>query len=159
MQTSTRYVLKIYQFWLLQQQPPEVFCKKKVISKNFAIFTEKHLCWSLFLIKLQALLEGLIKLHALLRRESNTVVCFSVNISKLLTTVYFIEQLRWLLLLLQLEKTKDPFTPTFSHFYVFACSTNKYFEFIWHFFVSIIQIILQKKFKVKFTLLFTRNQK
>ena len=94
MQTSTRYVLKIYQFWLLQQQPPEVFCKKKVISKTFAIFTEKHLCWSLFLIKLQALLEGLIKLHALLRRESNTVVCFSVNISKLLTTVYFIEQLR-----------------------------------------------------------------
>ena len=27
---------------------------KKVVHKNFAIFTEKHLCWSLFLINLQA---------------------------------------------------------------------------------------------------------
>ena len=31
---------------------PEMFCKKGVL-KNFAIFTGKHLCWSLFLIKLQ----------------------------------------------------------------------------------------------------------
>ena len=37
-----------------QKQPPEVFYKKAVF-KNFAIFTGKHLCWSLFLIKLQAL--------------------------------------------------------------------------------------------------------
>ena len=36
-----------------QNQPPEVFCKKAVL-KNFAIFTWKRLCWSLFLIKLQA---------------------------------------------------------------------------------------------------------
>ena len=36
-----------------QNQPPEVFCKKAVL-KNFAIFTWKQLCWSLFLIKLQA---------------------------------------------------------------------------------------------------------
>ena len=35
-----------------QEQPPEVFYKKGV-HKNFAIFTGKHLCWSLFLIKLQ----------------------------------------------------------------------------------------------------------
>ena len=33
-------------------QPLE-FCKKANL-KNFAILTEKHLCWSLFLIKLQA---------------------------------------------------------------------------------------------------------
>ena len=33
--------------------PPELFYKKAVL-KHFAIFTEKHLCWSLFLIKLQA---------------------------------------------------------------------------------------------------------
>ena len=37
---------------LLQKQPPEVFCKKGVL-KNFANFTGKHLCWSLFIIKLQ----------------------------------------------------------------------------------------------------------
>ena len=29
----------------MQKQPPEVFCKKGVL-KNFANFTEKHLCWS-----------------------------------------------------------------------------------------------------------------
>ena len=27
---------------------------KKAVLKNFAIFTGKHLCWSLFLVKLQA---------------------------------------------------------------------------------------------------------
>ena len=37
----------------MQKQPPEVFYKKSV-PKNFPIFTGKHLCWSLFLIKLQA---------------------------------------------------------------------------------------------------------
>ena len=31
---------------------PEVFCKKGIL-RNFAIFTEKHLCRRLFLIKLQ----------------------------------------------------------------------------------------------------------
>ena len=36
--------------WL---RDPEVFCKKGVL-KNFAVFTGKHLCWSLFLIELQA---------------------------------------------------------------------------------------------------------
>ena len=35
-----------------QKQPPKVFYKKAVL-KNFAIFTGKHLCWSLFLINLQ----------------------------------------------------------------------------------------------------------
>ena len=34
----------------MRKQPPEVFYKKAVI-KNLAIFTEKHLCWSLVLIQ------------------------------------------------------------------------------------------------------------
>ena len=38
---------------LLQIPSPEVFYKKAIL-KNFAIFTENHLYWSLFLIKLQA---------------------------------------------------------------------------------------------------------
>ena len=38
--------------WRNQKQPLEVFYKKAV--KNFAIFTGKHLSWSLFLTKLQA---------------------------------------------------------------------------------------------------------
>ena len=37
----------------LQKQPPELFYKKAVLG-NFAIFTGKQQCWSLFLIKLQA---------------------------------------------------------------------------------------------------------
>ena len=32
---------------------PEVFCKKAAL-KTYAKFTGKHMCWSLFLIKLQA---------------------------------------------------------------------------------------------------------
>ena len=36
-----------------QKQPLEVFYKK-ICVKNFAIFRVKHLCWSLFLTKLQA---------------------------------------------------------------------------------------------------------
>ena len=41
-------------FWRAQHHPPEVL-HKKADFKNFAIFTGKHLCWSHFLIKLQAL--------------------------------------------------------------------------------------------------------
>ena len=37
---------------LLQKQQPEVFHKRDV-PENSAIFTGKHLCWSVFLIKLQ----------------------------------------------------------------------------------------------------------
>ena len=47
-----------------QKQPPEGFCKKALL-KNFTIFTEKHLRWSLFLIKLPVFL---------LKRNSNTGV-------------------------------------------------------------------------------------
>ena len=40
-------------FIKIQKQPPEVFCKKRC-SKNFAYFTWKQLCRSLFLITLQS---------------------------------------------------------------------------------------------------------
>ena len=46
-----------------KKQPAEVFFKRAVI-KNLSIFTRKHLCWSLFLIKL----HGFIKK----KRDSNT---------------------------------------------------------------------------------------
>ena len=39
------------------------------VRKNFANFTGKHLCWSLFLINLQALRPA-----ALLKRDPNTSV-------------------------------------------------------------------------------------
>ena len=40
---------------------------KKAVLKNFAIFTGKHLCWGLFLIKLQVSRPA-----TLLKRDSNT---------------------------------------------------------------------------------------
>ena len=52
------------------KQPPEVFYKKTVL-KNFAIFTGKHLCWSLFLNKVTGL-----QVVSLQHR------CFPVNIAK-----------------------------------------------------------------------------
>ena len=48
-----------------QKQPPEVFYKKDVFN-NFAIFTGKQLCWSLFLIKLRDFSPA-----TLLERDSN----------------------------------------------------------------------------------------
>ena len=41
-----------------QKQPLEVFCKKAAL-KNFTIAQGKHLCWSLFLIKLQTIMPEL----------------------------------------------------------------------------------------------------
>ena len=49
-----------------KNQKLEVFCKK-VVLKNLSIFTEKHLCWSLFLIMLQA-----VRSATLLKTDSNT---------------------------------------------------------------------------------------
>ena len=50
-----------------QKEPPEVFSKKVV--KSFGNFKGKHLCGSLFLIKLQAF-----RFATLLKRGSNAVV-------------------------------------------------------------------------------------
>ena len=44
---------------------------KTSVIKNFAIFTGKRLCWSLFLIKLQAFRSA-----TLIRKDSNTDVFF-----------------------------------------------------------------------------------
>ena len=50
------------------KQPPEMFYKT-AIPKNFAILQGKHLCWSLFLMKLLAW-----RLATLLKRDCNTDV-------------------------------------------------------------------------------------
>ena len=48
---------------IIEKQPPEVFYQKTFL-KNFAIVTGKHLCWSLCLIKLQAICERLVVFFA-----------------------------------------------------------------------------------------------
>ena len=63
----------------IQKQPPDVFYKK-VVLKNFAIFTGKHLCWSFFWIELQTWRS----LNFINKRLYHK--CFPVNIAKILRT-------------------------------------------------------------------------
>ena len=75
------------------------------VLENFAIFTGKHPCWSLFKIKLQVR-----KPAALLTRTLTQ--SFFENIMKSLKTTFLIEHLRWLLLHCKLSlKIRS------SHFY------------------------------------------
>ena len=64
---------------LLLDEPPEVFYKKAVL-KNFAIFPENHLCWSLFFNKVREL-----RSEALLKKRLQHR-CLLVNIAKFLRT-------------------------------------------------------------------------
>ena len=66
------YTLSPFYFPSLQKQSPLLFYKK-VVLKYFAIITEKHLFWGLFLIKLQAFSPA-----TLLKRNSNTAAFLSV---------------------------------------------------------------------------------
>ena len=69
-----------------QYRPPELFCKKCVLE-NFANFTGKHLCWSLFSIKFHAFRS------ATLLKETPTQV-FSCEICETFKNIYFEKPLR-----------------------------------------------------------------
>ena len=47
------FLIKLFFSLHIRSSRPEGFCKRSFL-KNFAKLTEKHLCWSLFLINLQA---------------------------------------------------------------------------------------------------------
>ena len=64
---------------VFQKQPPEMFCKKGAL-KNFAKFTGKYLCQSLFFIKLQAL-RRLFQVFLDITKGSSLSVCI-FNISQ-----------------------------------------------------------------------------
>ena len=73
---SERILLRSYHFhhiiflvFYQHKQPSEVFCKKNL--KNYSIFTRKCLCWSFWLITLQALR---LQTWNFIKRDSNTVV-------------------------------------------------------------------------------------
>ena len=70
---------------------PEVFRRKGVL-RNFAKFTGKHLCQSLFFNKVAGLRPATLLKKRLWHR------CFPVNFDKFLRTPFFIEHLWWLLL-------------------------------------------------------------
>ena len=65
---------------------------KKVVLKNFAIFTGKHLCWSLINLK------GFWACITCTPTKRFQHRSFPVNIAKFLLTPFFIEHLPWLLL-------------------------------------------------------------
>ena len=65
----------------------EVFCKESVL-KNFAIFTLEHLCWSRFLIKLQAL-----KACNFIKKKTPTQL-LSCDYCKFFKSTYFEEHLQ-----------------------------------------------------------------
>ena len=54
MSSINRSVFNRHLFYRIKLQTPKTKGTKIGVLKNFAIFTGKHLCWSLFLIKLQA---------------------------------------------------------------------------------------------------------
>ena len=65
---------------------PEVFCRKGVLG-NFAKFTGKHLCQSLFFNKVVGLRPETLSKKRLWHR------CFPVNFAKFLRTPFFTEHL------------------------------------------------------------------
>ena len=68
-----------------------MFCRKGVL-RNFAKFTRKHLCQSLFLNKVVCLRPATLLKKRLWHR------CFPVNFTKFLRTPFSTEHPRWLLL-------------------------------------------------------------
>ena len=68
---------------MLQKQPPKVIYKKSVL-KNFAMLTGKHLCWSLFFIKVSDFQH---------RWESPTQL-ISCECPKIIKNTYFEEHLQ-----------------------------------------------------------------
>ena len=76
---------------MLRSSRPEVFCKKGAL-KNFAKFTGKHLCQSLFFNKVVGLWPTTLFKKRLWHR------CFSVKFLKFLRPRIFIENLWWLFL-------------------------------------------------------------
>ena len=75
-----------------------MFCKKGVL-RNFAKFTGKHLCQSLFFNKVAGLRPGTLLKKILWHR------CFLVNFTKFLRTPFLTEHLGWLLLFLFVKAT------------------------------------------------------
>ena len=97
-----------------KKQLPEVFYEKSVF-KNFAIFSGKKLCWSLFLIKLEVFQQR----------------CFHVNIAKYLRILTLKNICKLLLNLVSVHK-KNKWFDLINFFYKlimpYIMQLHKYFE-------------------------------
>ena len=84
---------------------------KKGVHRNFAKFTEKHLCQSHFLNKVSGLRPAKKRLwHR----------CFPVNFAKFLRTAFSLEHLWWLLLTIRI------FTPNSTQSYQIIYSKQRF---------------------------------
>ena len=98
---SVRMALKGFFHYIFRSSRSQI-----VVLKKLAIFIGKDLCWSLFLIKLQACDKT-----ANFNKEGLKHRSFSVNMAKFLRTAFFIRHLWWLLL-------------HFVHSFLFDCRTT-----------------------------------
>ena len=87
---------------MYEKQPPEVLCKKGVL-RNFAKFTGKHLCQSLFFNKV----AGLRLATSLKKRLWHS--CFPVNFAKFLRTPFLQNTSGRLLLMHRFNKEQQSF--------------------------------------------------
>ena len=82
-------------FYKVLDIPPEVAVRrcffKVAFIKNFAIFTGKHLCWSL-------VFNNVAGLRPTTSLKTRLQQVFPVSIAKFLRTAFFKEHLRWLVL-------------------------------------------------------------
>ena len=81
--------------WTCRRSRSQMFFKIDVL-KNFANYTGKHPCWSLF-----NKVEGLKACNFIIKKRLQHR-CFPVKFVKFVKTLFFIEHLRWLLLDLQI---------------------------------------------------------
>ena len=79
---------------------PEVFCKKDVL-RNFAKFTGKHLCQSLFFNKVAGLRPATLLKKRLWHRS------FHANFAKFLRTPILTQHLLWLLLYITITSSEE----------------------------------------------------
>ena len=84
---KSKCLMQWWHYWTNRSSRPEVFCKKGVL-RNFAKFTGKHLCQSLFFNKVAGFSAFLWILHR----------CFPVNFANFLRTPFLTEHFQWLLL-------------------------------------------------------------
>ena len=87
-------------YFLYRSSRPDVFCKKGVL-KNFAKFTGKNLCQSLFFNKVADLRPTTLLKKRLWHR------CFPVNFAKFFRTSFLTEHFHWPPLSLRLNLTRS----------------------------------------------------
>ena len=100
---------------------------KMVVLKNFAIFTGKQLCWSLFLIKL------LVSLFLITLLKARMLSCEYCEMLEMLNNSFFTEHNWWSLLRLLSEELQDRMQKFSKYMYYIYIYTQTHNNLIWLF--------------------------